>query len=783
VSERKTGGSASRDIGPPLQSLEFSGDHAGHTDTALEFWRVRPGRLRWLLLASAWRFDDIRQSILALLAREREAGGFRNLTPVLVGGGAALYFLAPQEPVLGVLLSSLSMAGLAAMRMTRRGATFLLLCAITLVFVGMTAAQLRTRIVGSPILAAPYTGKLTGEVIWRDFSSSGRPRYLVRPVEMENLLPGQLPKRVRLTASARHEPFRPGELLTGLANISPYSGPLTPGGYDFSFANWFQGLGGAGFFMGKPGPAEHITTDRSIWTQAEILQNRFRMELGRRIRAGLGGEQGEVAVALITGDRSGMSETVQESLRQSGLAHILAISGLHMALVTMTVFWSLRFLLAFFPPVALRYPVRKWAAASGLLASTAYLVISGASVATQRAWIMLCVMLIAIIIDRRAVTIRNVVLAATIVLILAPESFLQPGFQMSFAAAAALISAYSGLNRWRELRLNRSGDAGERRSMFSTPLIYVLGLGFTSLIAGLATAPFSAWHFHRVAPLGLVANLFAMPIVSFAVMPLALLCAILMPYGLEQVALYPLGKAIGAVADISRTVNELAPDFGTVGIMPISFLLSAALGLAVLTLFSTPLRWLGLIPVFCLPFVSDPQLPPDLIVSEDGRAVAMRDASGHLSLPYPARAKFVTGIWLRAWSSDKAGDHGTMIAQCDNDLCMAQGPSGAKFAIVYAPDAIQQACDYADILAAPRLRWIRCRNKSPAVILTRDDFDRYGTHLVRIQTASNESPHTSEGIHVTTSDGVRLEVEIATTRHYRDRPWIASVGSSSVLSQ
>jgi competence protein ComEC len=750
-------------------------------DAPAERLAASAGHLRRYYGEAAWRFGRAYRAICAVLSREREAGGFRNLTPVFIGIGAALYLLAPREPNFGLLLAGLSLTGLAAMRFKKRGAAFLLLCTCALIFLGMASAQLRTKFVGGPVLAGSYTGHIVGEVVWRDFSAGGRTRYLIRPVEMENLPPEQRPRRIRLTASAGHEAFALGELISGLASIRPYSGPLIPHGYDFSFANWFDGLGGAGFFMGKPQHAGRASASRTLWEWAELLQNRIRLEIGRKIRAALKGEQGEVAVALITGDRSGMGEPVQESLRQSGLAHILAISGLHMALVTMTVFWTLRFMLALFPQVALRYPIRKWAATIGLVAATAYLLISGASIATQRAWIMLCVMLIAILVDRRAVTIRNVVLSATVILLLSPESFLQPGFQMSFAAATALVAAYSDLNLWRERRRAKGGFAGASRGLVVTLAIYAAGLGLTSLIAGIATAPFSAWHFHRVAPLGLVANLLAMPIVSFAVIPLALSSALLMPFGLEQYALYPLGSAINTVIEISGTVNGLAPEFGTVGTLSVPFLLCSALGLALITLLSTPLRWLGLVPIFCLLFVTDRQPPPDLIVSEDGRAVAFRDTAGRLSFPYPKRAKFVTDIWRRAWPSDGTGNPDTIL-RCDNDLCLSRAPSGLRMAIVYAPDSIEMACDYADILVAPRLRWIRCRSRIPTVVLTREDFEWHGTHMATIEHPGAEALDSGE-FRAINIHGHSIFVKITATRPYRDRPWVAKPKKVSTFAK
>ena len=198
---------------------------------------------------------------------------------------------------------------------------------------------------------------------------------------------------------------------------------------------------------------------------------------------------------------------MEEALRRSGLAHILAISGLHMALVAGAVFWSVRAVLALFPAIALSRPIRKWAAVAALISGAFYLVLSGAGIATQRAFIMIAIVFIAIIAERPAVTLRSVALAAIVVMAVAPETVVGPSFQMSFAAVVALVATYEWHVK-RDRHVARSD--GFSRSAMRVVMLYFGGLLMTSLIAGLATAPFAAFHFNRVAPLGLVANLAAM---------------------------------------------------------------------------------------------------------------------------------------------------------------------------------------------------------------------------------------------------------------------------------
>ncbi len=247
-------------------------------------------------------------------------------------------------------------------------------------------------------------------------------------------------------------------------------------------------------------------------------------------------------------------------MRASGLGHVLSISGLHMALVAGSVFWLIRALLALSPRLALTRPIKKWAAAGALAAATFYLTISGSNVATQRSYVMLAVILCAVMIDRRAITLRNVAIAALIVLILEPESLLTASFQMSFAATLALVAGYEALRDRadRTLSLANLADRGlAGRLWFSAH-----GLFLTSLIAALATTPFAIYHFQRAAPLALLANLAAMPVVGLLVMPAALFAVILMPLGLESLALVPMSWGIDWFVRVGEVVAEWSAGLG-----------------------------------------------------------------------------------------------------------------------------------------------------------------------------------------------------------------------------
>lgn len=713
-------------------------------------------------------------------AQEREASTAFNFAPVALGLGIAAYFAAPAEPVFWLPPATAALAVIFAWRRPVHDTVYFVLVAAALFLAGMGVAQWRTHMAAAPVIAGQLKAEVTGLVLHVDQNSRGKPRYTLRPVSVEGMEASELPRRIRLSAASAHGPVKPGGTISGLAQLQGFSGPAFPGGYDFSFFNWLDGLGGTGFFLGPPravtGPAR--VDPAGIGEHMAVGISRLRAAIASRLRTGLPGEHGDIAAALITGDRTGLDEATQETLRRSGLAHILAISGLHMALVALTVMGTVRFLLALSPKLALSYPVRKWAAAAGFAAATIYLLISGAGVATQRAWVMIAIMLAAAMLDRRALTMRNVAIAALIVLAIAPESLLHPGFQMSFAAVAALIAAYEAWYCWRRQRISKGKGRWLRRPSLLMQLpAYVIGIAFTSLVAGVATGLFAAYHFHRVAMLGLIANLAAMPIVSLLVIPLALISMLLMPYGFEQWTLGAFGFAVSKVLAVSDWVNSFGVS-GNTGLMPLSVLVAATAGLVLLALLRSRLRFAGLLCFAVMAALWHGPRTPDLIVSQDGRAIGAMNARGDLELFYPRRNRFISNIWLRAWPSsavlaDGAPDEtANLIELCSRDHCVANLPAGKRVEVVYDPKLLAQACRTADILLAPRLRWVNCRDdRQPELVIKRTDLERRGTHAIYLPIDQPAGSRAERGIGSNGTGATESGYDIRTTLNGSHRPW------------
>jgi competence protein ComEC len=398
------------------------------------------------------------------------------------------------------------------------------------------------------------------------------------------------------------------------------------------------------------------------------------------VAAALPGDRGRIATALITGDRGGISEETQEAMRASGLGHVLAISGLHMALIAGSAFWILRALLALSPGLALRHPIKKWAAVGALLVATVYLGISGAHVATQRAYIMLAIMLLAVLVDRRAITLRNVALAAFVVLILSPESLLTASFQMSFAATIALVAVYQELTAWSHRRPQLVDDS-RAYGIAATVWRFCAGLFVTSLVAGLATTPFAIYHFQRMAPLTLLANLLAMPALALVVMPMAFLAVLLMPLGLEYLPLAAMSWGLGWIIGVAEWTSGLTGAAGGVRMVPALALIFVVVGFLWLALWRQSWRLFGLVPIAVAVPIAVLAPRPDILVSPGGSAAAIRGGDGRLSVIAGPGSRFAIDNWLRADADPRDADTEGLSngVACDPLGCIARIKNSMPF--------------------------------------------------------------------------------------------------------
>ncbi len=593
----------------------------------------------------------IRKTVPAMLAEEVAYGHAFMAVPVLIALGAALWFTMPAEPALIAVIAVFSCA--IASLLFARGLIRYLLIVAALSASGMLLAALEDWRRATIVLDQPVTTIVTGVVETREPSGAGRWRYVVALENTASPVLRRRPTRVALLSRVRQPVFQIGDRITGRARISPPSGPALPGLSDFAFSSYFDGIGAIGFFYGAPALVPSVV--ETTWSQGlERTVFAWRSAIASRIRDTVPGDAGAFAAAIVTDERRAISAETTEALRVSGLAHIVAISGLNMALAAGIFFVGMRSLLSLLPGFAQAFPVKKLAAGAALAMATGYYLISGFGVSAERAYIMMAIMLVAVFFDRPSISLRNVGLAALVVLVISPSEILGPSFQMSFAATVALVAGYSA---WSRRRAEEEQPGWQPVALKPVFAIWQLAIGVfaTSLIGGLSTAIFSIDHFHRMSTYGLAANLAAMPLVSFIVMPFGLVGMLLMPFGLDAPFLKVMGLGLEGVIVVAKTVAGWGGDVA-IGRQPEVFLPLATAGFLVLTLMRSRLHVLGL-PILALAlFIAwqarrDPQ--PDFMVSEDGSLAALLNED-RVTLNRTRPPGFIYSQWRHALSLKQA---------------------------------------------------------------------------------------------------------------------------------
>src|ERR1700710_517420 len=470
-----------------------------------------------------------------------------------------------------------------------------------------------------------------------------------------------------------------------LQRLQPPLAPLRPGSYDFGRDMFFQGIGASGFVTGAIKAVEPPVAGGLSLRYAAFMQG-LRDAIDARIRMTLDGDKRAIATALLTGRRDAITTPVNDAMFISGLGHVLSISGYHMAVVAGVVFFAVRALLALHPRLTVGFPIKKWSAAAALAAALFYLLLSGAEVATQRSFFMTAVVLIAVMVDRRAVTFRTLAVAAMIVLSVAPEALVHPSFQMSFAATLGLVALVQiGMPA---LFASPENSATARVALWGGREIAMLALA--SLIAGLATTPYAAFHFHRVTPYGVVANLAAMPVVSVLVMPAGLLGLVAMPFGFDGVFWRIMAFGIDWMIAVAQWVAALPGAIGRIAAFGTGPLIAASVGIILLGLLRTPLRWRGAgrIALAAAWSLAAPQ--PDILVSADGRNVGVRGRDGRLHLMRAAKDAFLVKEWLAADADARLPGDGSLGdgVSCDEPGCVTQLRDGAFVTLVLRPEAL-----------------------------------------------------------------------------------------------
>jgi competence protein ComEC len=717
--------------------------------------------------AGAWPFGARRNApagmaagrLLGAVTRQLEAEQERWFLwlPVLFGAGIVLYFALPAEPL--TLVAVMPTLGALALHLAgpKTGLGGLVTAALLAATLGVAAAKLRTEFVRAPVFQSPSQSQkppldIYGHVELIEPRAGKGQRLTIRVTALERHEAHAWPARVRIVARAENAPLHPGDAVRLRATLNPPPGPSLPGDYDFARAAWFLGLGA----VGTAEAAAEIVADAPAPPLALRLAAAVasvRQAIGARILAALPGETGAIANALITGERGGISEATNQAFRDSGLFHILSISGLHMVIMAGAVFLSIRLALAAIPATALRYPIKKWAAAGAMLGAFGYLMISGAAFATVRSYIMISIMFLAVLLDRPAIALRNVALAALAILILWPESLLDAGFQMSFAAVMALVSAYE----WLRLR-NVAGGGPTRRGWLGTALLFLGGILTTTLVASLAVAPFGIYHFHNTQAFAMLANLLAIPICNLVVMPAALAALVAMAVGLEAGPLWLMGLGIDAMVWCAHAVSGLPGAVGRVPAIPtLAFALIVVGGLWC-ALWGTRWRLLGVLPIALGLMLAPMGQRPDVLVGRGAALVAVRGDDGRLSALAGRGSSYELARWLEHDGDGRPPAEAAKGSafRCDRLGCIAH-VRGMPVAIARSGAALRDDCTRAAILIVPFRRPVRCRPAGVAIDV--DDLATRGAHAATIENGR---------VRISTAAEVRGE-----------RPWSARAGETN----
>jgi competence protein ComEC len=645
--------------------------------------------------------------------------------PVALGTGVGLYFALPFEPssTLGIVLGLCGLLlAIAAIRSEAPWARAILGGTAALLL-GFVVAKHRADSVAAPVLTHRMSPSIVeGRVEWPQLHGKGV-RVVLSLTALGHLKPDRMPARARISIRSGAENLKPGDWIRLRAVLLPPPEPAAPGDYDFGRAAYFLRIGAVGFAYGKPTIIPAARPSR-FWERVTTAVELMRWRVSARIHSVLPGSIGGIGAALITGDRGGISDEDESALRDAGLAHVLAIAGLHMALVGLGLFWAVRAFLALFPFIALTQPIKKWAALAALVCAAFYLVISGAATPATRAFIMLAVMLIAILFDRPALSMRSLALAATIILLLEPETLIEPGFQMSFAAVAGLIA----VAEW---------EAAHRRLEPSTlplPTVrrYLRGIATTSFVGSVGTAPYAAFHFDRATHYAVFGNLGAMPIMGFVTMPAAALSIFLMPFGLDYYPLKVMGWGIEAMLAVGRFISGLPGSVSLVSAWPMAALLLLTFGGLWLTLWKGRWRWFGFAPAVAAAALVIVARPADLLVARDGMTVAVRGADGLLHFVRKPQDKYSDEQWLRRDGDERSVPEAMARVpdgvRCDWAGCIARGPDGTGIAASLRPEALEEDCARNRIVVSAVPTRHRCTG--PELVIDRFDVARNGAYAI-----------------------------------------------------
>jgi competence protein ComEC len=671
------------------------------------------------------------RTLKAIIDAERE-----NLllwTPIIFSIGILTYFSLSFEPELSYVLLPLLVSMLALFILHKNKIVHRINIIIILVLLGFCAAKYRVYTVESPIF--PYTQKFTfvkgviEAIIPQEFGS----KVIIKDLKLWRIDREKTPKKIRLNFRTKLNDAQVGDYIKVKAVLSSPPKPIIPGGYDFARKAYFQQIGATGFSVSEAIILKKADHGGSIIGYIE----RIRMYILSGILNTLGKKEGGVVTALMIGEYASMDKLALNDMRVSGLAHLLSVSGMHLSLVAAIFFFGTRFLLNLIFAPTLRMDVKKIAAVTAIIGSFLYLLLTGVHIAATRAFIMTFVFLFAILVDRSPTPMRSIAFAAMAILLCCPEEIVYPSFQMSFSAVIALIAVFQLFSKYSINFL--------KKGFFIRLLFYFISLCLSSLIAGLATAPFAAYHFNQFSNYGVLANLIAVPITSFMLMPLVVLTFLLFPFGIYQPVLKLISYGVGIIIDVAHYVANLPKSYFVVPHMPEVSILLITFGFLWFCIFTTRIRYIGAGIILCaLPVIYLTKAPVAIIDGDSGKFVIMDNQRNQRNVVFSTgrTSRFKKNVWLNYLGKKdyipmrkyKAKHNFT----CEDKICSLDVEG--RTILIDSNQKYNALSATVDLLVTPYIQDTNERGQS----INKADLEESGTHLIfvdkrglKLQTVKN----------------------------------------------
>lgn len=532
--------------------------------------------------------------------------------PVLFGFGIGLYFSLPFEPSIWWTLWVIEALIVLAIFCRFDYNKLFVLGAISLIVFGFANIQLKSLYLSRiKPLEAEKVVYLQGQIAQKDFNARGLPRYILH--DIKDFDDNPLLQTAKISMSSHYNNFDVGRCIEVVAKIMPPLKTVFVGGFQFERKSFFEGLQANGYALSPAYEVDCLVLKNNLFAN-------LRSKIIARINQVLPKSEAGIVAAIIAGEKGKISGSIINQYRDSGLAHFLSISGLHMSMIAGLMFLLIRYMLVFIPQISLRFNIKKISAVFAIFISIFYLGISGAYVPTQRAFIMTFIVLLGLLFDRKAISQKTISIAAFIILIIAPEVLISASFQMSFGAVIALVAFYERF----------AGSIHRFSSRFGFIAVYIIGILAADFIASLATLPFAIYHFNRIAIYTTLGNLLAGPIIGLIIMPGVLISLLFMPFGLDVWPLKIVGLGVSKVNQITGFVSHFDYAGFQILSMPTWGLILIVFGALWICLWQQKWRrWGWCLIVFGVLSIFTSQ-KPELVTSFTGEVLAIKNSDGEL---------------------------------------------------------------------------------------------------------------------------------------------------------